>query len=337
MGFGLTTPELVAAVSNAGGLGILGAHGLPPDQLRAAIDAIKERTEQPFGINFIAAPPEQGNEDVAGAQRFLDKLRGDAGLPPGDPNLTLPPSAMQELLAVVFEERVPVLSLGLGDPSRFVGPAREHGTRVMAMVATVDEAISAEASGADIIAAQGYEAGGHRSNFTFEGKDVPMIGTLALVPQVVDAVNVPVLAAGGIVDGRGLAAALALGADGALVGTRFLVARESGAFPAYQRALLDAKETDTAVSHAPTGRPARSIRNRLLDELSTGYDPLPFPLQAVAASDIFVVAMQNNNPDLFPLWAGQGLRSLREAGAAEIVTAMAEEAEAVIERLAGPR
>lgn len=335
MGGGLTTPELVAAVSNAGGLGILGGFMMPPDRLRAAIQEIKERTPQPFGVNFIVAPPETGNEDVATAQGVLDGIRADAGLPPGDPSPALPPSMLNEALEIVYAEGVPVLSLGLGDPARFVGPAHERGMRVMAMVSTVDEAVRAAASGTDVIAAQGYEAGGHRSNFAFNGDpDLPMIGTFALVPQVVDAVDVPVLAAGGVMDGRGLVAALALGAEGVLVGTRFLTAPESGAFPAYRKALLAATETDTVVTHAPTGRPARSVRNMLTDTLSQGYEPLPYPLQAVAAMDIYAAGAEGDNADLFPLWAGQGLRLLREEGASDIVSRMAEDAELLIERLA---
>lgn len=337
MGAGITTSDLVAAVSNAGGLGILGAHMMPADTLRGAIRAIKERTDRPFGVNFIVAPPEPGNTEVAAAQRFLDRFRQDLGLPPGPPNLALPPSPIQDLMTIVFEERVPVLSLGLGDPGRFVEPAHEQGAQVMVMVSTVAEAIRAAECGVDVIAAQGAEAGGHRSNFTLgmDG-DVPMVGTLALVPQVVDAVGVPVLAAGGIMDGRGLAAALALGAEGALMGTRFLLARESGTFAGYRRALREATEVDTVVTPAPTGRPARSLRNKLVEEMAAGYEPLSYPLQGVAAMDVYRAAAASDHPDLFPLWAGQGLRLLQDdQSAAEIVTATIAEATAVIERLQG--
>ena len=338
MGAGLTTPELVAAVSNAGGLGILGAHLMPPDRLRAAIRAIRARTDRPFGVNFIVAPPEPGSGDVATAQRFPDRFRPELGLPAGAPDLVLPPSPLPELLAIVFAERVPVLSLGLGDPSPFVGPAREHGARVIAMVSTVAEAVRAADAGADVVAAQGTEAGGHRSNFALDADgEVPQIGTLALVPQVRDAVDVPVLAAGGIMDGRGLVAALALGADGVLMGTRFLVARESGAFPAYREALLAATETDTVVSPAPTGRPARSLRNRLVEEMTdAGFAALAYPLQGLAAMDVYLAAAASNRAELFPLWAGQGLRLLRDGqGAAEVVAEVVAQAAAVIARLNG--
>ncbi len=337
MGFGITTPELVAAVSNAGGLGILGAHMMKPEQLRANLRAIKQRTDRPFGVNFIIAPPEPGSQDVATAQHHLDRLRKELDLPPGPRDLAIPPSTVPDLLSIVFDERTPVLSFGLGDPSPYVAAAHERGMRVMTMVATVEEAKRAAGAGTDIIAAQGAEAGGHRSNFAIgERREPPALGTLALVPQVVDAVAVPVLAAGGIMDGRGLAAALALGADGVLMGTRFLTARESGVFPAYQQALLRAKAEDTVVSAAPTGRPARSVRNRLTEELAPAvFAPLPYPLQAMAAIDIYAAAAARGRADLFPLWAGQGVGLLTEGqGAGEIVAETAREAAACIRRLA---
>ena len=163
-----------------------------------------------------------------------------------------------------------------------------------------------------------------------------MVGTFALVPQVADAVDVPVLAAGAVMDGRGLAAALALGAAGVLMGTRFLLALESGVFPAYRRALLAATEVDTVVSSAPTGRPARSIRNRLTAALGDDYAPLSYPLQGAAAMDIFMAAMGADDGDRFPLWAGQGLRlATREQPAADIVATVVADAAAILGRHPG--
>ena len=233
---GPTTPELVAAVSGAGGLGMLPATLLSPDELRVAIRSIRTATERPFGVNFIIAPPEEGNRDVETMQRFLDRFRAELGLPAGPTELTLPPSSLPALLDVVFEERVPVVSFALGDPGPLVERAHEAGAVVSVMVTTVEEAVRVADEGADIVVAQGAEAGGHRSALELgPQEEPPLVGTLALVPQVVDAVSVPVVAAGGIGDGRGVAAALALGAQGAQLGTRFLVSRESGAFPAWKR------------------------------------------------------------------------------------------------------
>ena len=235
MAGGWTTPALVSEVSNAGGLGMLAAARVAPDRLREDIRAIKARTDRPFGVNFLLARPEEGKRDLATVQRFLDRFREELGLPFGTTESPpLPPSPLTEQLEVVFEEGVPVLSTGLGDPTSLVGDAHAAGCRVTAMVTTVEEAVLVTEGGADIVVAQGAEAGGHRSTFELDPDgEVPLVGTLALVPQVVDAVDVPVVAAGGIMDGRGLVAALALGASGAQLGTRFLLARESGS-PRFQ-------------------------------------------------------------------------------------------------------
>lgn len=287
-------------------------------------------------MNFLLAGPVEGNRDVAAVQRFLDRFREELGLSPGDTELALPPSPLAEQLEVVFEEGVPVLGTGLGDPTGLVEDAHAVGCRVMAMVSTVEEAILVAEGGADVVVAQGAEAGGHRSTFELgQDGEPPLVGTLALVPQVVDAVDVPVLAAGGIVDGRGLVAARALGASGAQLGTRFLLARESGAFPAYRERLLTGTETDTVVTRAFSGRPARSLRNRFVEEhLKEGAEPLAWPLQNVAAGDIYGEAMNRDQADLIPLFAGQGLRTLdRIEDAAGIVRELVEEAGSVLSRL----
>jgi nitronate monooxygenase len=162
--------------------------------------------------------------------------------------------------------------------------------------------------------------------------DAHLIGTFALIPQIVDAVRVPVVAAGGIMDGRGIAAALALGAQGASLGTRFLVAKESGAFQAYKHRLLQATEADALVTKVFTGRPARSIRNRFITEFEkAGIRPLAYPLQGIVADDIYRQAEIKNNADYFPILAGQGLRLLREELAADIVEQLVRQTVQVIE------
>jgi nitronate monooxygenase len=312
---------------------------VPPEKLREDIRAVKQRTDNPFGVNFVLARPEPGNRDVATVQRFLDRFREQLGLPPGEAELALPPSSPLEVqLEVVFEEQVPVLSTALGDPGELVERAHAAGALVVSMVTTVEEALRVVESGADVVVTQGAEAGGHRSTFELgQGGEVPLVGTLALVPQVVDAVNVPVVAAGGIADGRGLLAALALGASGVQIGTRFLLARESGAFPAYRKRLLEATETDTVVTRAFTGRPARGVRNRFLEVfLKEGPEPLAFPLQMLATNDIFGEARVRDEGDYFLLLAGQGVGMLKEGqGAAEIVSEIVSGAEATLAGLTG--
>jgi nitronate monooxygenase len=339
MAGGWTTPELVAAVSNAGGFGCLAASGVPPERLRGEIRAVKVQTARPFGVNFLLAPPGPGSRDVAAAQRFLDRFRERFDLPPGETDLETPSFSLEEQIEVVFEERVPVLSLALGDPGELVERAHGEGMLVSSMVTTVGDAVRAAEGGVDLVVAQGAEAGGHRSVVELgPGGEAPLVGTLALVPQVVDAVGVPVVAAGGISDGRGLVAALALGATGVQMGTRFLLARESGAHPVYRRRLLAATEEDAVVTSVFTGRPARGLRNRLVEEYSSaGTEPLAWPLQRAAAGDLYRASQAADDGDYSPLLAGQGLRMLTRdgQGAAEIVDEVVAEAGAVLARLAG--
>src|SRR5215475_5823558 len=297
---GATTPELVAAVSNAGGLGIVGAGRLTPDQILDMILKIKKLTTHPFAVNLLLAPPDAmkiEDNKAATVQQFLDtNFRQDIGLEPkSGQNINLPPSKLSEQLQIILEQEVPILSFAMGDPAKFVTQIHSSGAKVMSMITTVEEALMVAKNGTDIIVTQGSEAGGHRSTFNIDlKKDLPLIGIMALVPQVVDALkkegkdDIPVVAAGGIADGRGLLAALALGASGVIIGTRFLVARESGAFKAYQERLLSSIETDTTITRVFTGRPARGVYNRFLEGyLKSDLEPLAWPIQALAADDIY--------------------------------------------------
>ncbi len=324
MAGGATTPELVSTVSNAGGLGILAASRLTPTQLKEAILKIRSETQNPFGVNILLAPPEGGNNDVKSAQRYLDNFRNELRLSSGSSTISIPPSMTSQYLEIIFEEKVPVLSVGLGDPTSITELAHSHDTTVMTMVTTVNEAIQVVEGGTDIVVAQGAEAGGHRSTFKLGPHgEAALIGTFALVPQVVDAIpQVPVVAAGGIMDGRGLVAALALGASGVLIGTRFLVAKESGIFPAYQDKMFSSTEADTTITQLFTGRPARSIRNRFIEKyMESETKPLAWPLQSLAADDIYSESRKQNSADYYPLLAGQGLRLLkRDQSASEIIS-----------------
>jgi nitronate monooxygenase len=329
MAGGPSSPELAAAVAEAGGIAMLAASGVPADDLRDQIRAVRARTGRPFGVNFLLAGIEDGNHDSAGMQRFLDRFRAELGLPPGDPEPSLPAPQLAAQLEVCVEERVPILGAALGEPAPLAAARDEIGAQLWAMVTSVEEARRVEAGGVDVIVAQGGEAGGHRSALHLGPEDeAALVGTMALVPQVADAVSVPVVAAGGIADGRGVVAALALGAQAAQVGTRFLVARESGAFPAWKEALLAAAETDTVVTRAYTGRPARGVRNRLHDVLAAeGPRPLAWPLQRLAAADIYEAARERGDADLHPLLGGQATRLLRpDQSAAEILAEIVAEA-----------
>ncbi|MBQ7477663.1 MAG: enoyl-[Selenomonadaceae bacterium] len=212
------TAELASAVSNAGGLGIIGAGHMPPDALRAEIHKVKERTEKPFGVNVMLMSP-----------------------------------FVKEVMQVVLEEKVPVVTTGAGNPGEYVPALKEIGTKVIPVVASVALAKRLARSGADAVIAEGTESGGHIGEIT----------TMALVPQVVDAVEVPVIAAGGIADSRGVAAAFALGAHAVQMGSRFVVSEECIAHPNYKELVLKAKDRSTVVTGRSLGHPARVIANKL--------------------------------------------------------------------------
>jgi nitronate monooxygenase len=315
---GASTPALAAAVSNAGGLGILGAAACAPDELRAWIRKTRELTDRPFGVDTLlpasvqraAYEPSQGPtpqerlpELLAFAREFMDKEGLEA--PPPKPALerrrreTFTKDFFAAQMEVVIEERVPVYASGLGDPGPWLSRLRANGTKVMAVVGAVRHARKVAASGVDVIVAQGHDAGGHNSP----------VGTMALIPQVVDAVApLPVLGAGGITDGRGVAAALMLGADGAWVGSAFLATPEAGIFEFQKKAIVAANEEGTVVSRAVTGKPARMIRSKWTDAMAaSGLEPLPMPFQGFVAGPVQAAAFAAGRADVAPGFAGQGI------------------------------
>lgn len=334
MAGGWTTAELVATTANAGGLGMVAAARLSVEQLGSLIQATRQLTDRPFGVNFLIAPPDPFDGQAEHLQAALNSLRARYGLPPREGGLALPPPpSLDEQLDLVLDQQVPVVSFAMGNPAPFVGRIHERGAMVFGAATTVEEAIELERAGVDVIVAQGAEAGGHRATFhVSQAEKLPLVGTMVLVPSIVDAVKCPVLASGGIMDGRGLVAALALGASGVQMGTRFLSTMESGAFPEYRQQLLDARDTDTVVTWHFTGRPARSIRNPFIEHLDqAGVAPLPWPYQAVAADDIYRAAVQEGRGEIAPLLAGQGAGLARpDQSAARVVEEIIEEAQAIL-------
>ena len=332
-------PDLTAEVSRAGGLGILAGLNATPDDLREQIRRVRELTDRPFGVNLwlhpdlqppidpAALPPAQ----IAAVNAALNETRRTLGLAASDAAPPRRPDTIHAAIDVILDERVPVWSIGLGLPSDdMVARCRERGVKVMVMVANLDDARAADAGGADIIVAQGSEAGGHRS--TWRADAPSSVGTFALVPEVVDAVRVPVLAAGGVSDGRGVVAALALGAAGVLLGTRFVATRESTAPAFWKRRILESASDATVVTTAFTGLPARVLRNRFTDGYAaSGAPALPGLIQAALEQDIWTAAVRGNQADYFPLYAGQGVGLIRDLpGAGEVVTAIVQEAESVL-------
>ena len=335
-------PELAAEVSRAGGLGILAATLLTADEVRRGIRDIRARTDRPFGVNLLipreVRPPIPAGDIpetvVEAAQVGLNAVRTELGLA-GQAGLPAPPpDFVPELFELVLAERVPVFSVGLGNPGpAMVRRCHQRGIRILAMVTTVEDARAVEAAGVDAVVAQGSEAGGHRSHF--DKPPTPergAIGTLTLVPQIADAVRIPVIAAGGVADGRGLIAALALGASGVLLGTRFAATRESMAPEMYKKALLERSADATTVTDGYTGRYARVLENEFSRRYAAaGAAPLPYPWQYGAARDIYQAADAQARPEFFPMWAGQSVGLVHSLpGAAEVVEALVREARQLV-------
>mgnify|MGYP001228421770 CR=1 FL=1 len=338
MAGGPTTPELVAAVTEAGGLGTFGAAGMRCEDLSAAIRRARELTLGPIAVNVLLAPARPGSANDDDFASALAPLRAEFGVHATAPSSSPAPTPL-ELLQAALDAGATVISTGLGDPAPVVALARSAGVPLIAMVATVADAVQAVASGADAIVAQGSEAGGHRSNFTVpDSGPPPMVGTVALVPQIVNAVDVPVIAAGGVMNGAGLVAALALGAQAIQLGTRFLRTLESGANTGYRARLGTAADTDTEIITAFSGRPARGLRNRALDVLEAAGSPsIGYPRQGSAWADLKAASDRAGSADATTLWAGQaaGLAGA-EIGAGEVVAQIMDEARAVIARLTTP-
>jgi nitronate monooxygenase len=336
-------PELAAEVSRAGGLGVLAALNLSPDEVRRQIRQIKELTDQPFGVNLWLHPDllrpidpikTLTPERVTEVNAALNRVRRALGLPESDAAPAAMPDMINDSIEIILEERVPVWSTALGLPSaETVARCRERGVRIMSMIANVEDARAAAAAGADFIVAQGAEAGGHRS--TWRSGAPANVGTLAIVPEVVDAVKVPVIAAGGIANGRGLVAARALGAEGVLMGTRFVATLESRAPDFWKQAILRSSSDATQVTSAFTGLPARFLRGRFAAEYeATGAPVLPGLLQAAQQQDIWAKASADQNGDYFPMYAGQSVGMIRDVPhAADVVAAVIAEAKAVLARL----
>ncbi|KEO84173.1 NAD(P)H-dependent flavin oxidoreductase [Tumebacillus flagellatus] len=326
MAGGSTTPQLVAAVSNAGGLGTLGAGYMTADQIRSAIREIRALTPHPFAVNLLLTEPVVPDpEQISAMQEKMKPFRTELGLPDPAP-VTKFAEPFDEQMAVVLEERVPVFSFAFGLlPARWVEACKQAGILICGTATTVREALLLEASGVDLIVGQGMEAGGHRGTFAGPWQQ-GMIGTMALIPQIVDAVRIPVIAAGGIMDARGVAAALVLGAEAAQLGTAFLTCVESGAHPHYQQAILESTEEQITTIREFSGKPARGLTNAFHEQLERHAGDLPpYPIQNALTRDIRQAAARQNRTEFMSMWAGQGTRLSRRESAGELVKRIAED------------
>jgi enoyl-[acyl-carrier protein] reductase II len=283
------TAELVAAVSNAGGIGIIGAGHMPTEILRTEIRKAKELTDKPFGVNLMLLTPH-----------------------------------IDEIVDLVVRERVPAVTTGAGNPGKYMSALKDAGIKILAVVPSVALAKRMESIGADAVIGEGMESGGHIGELT----------TMVLTPQLADTVSIPVVAAGGIADGRGIAAAFALGAQGVQIGTRFMCAEECTIHPSVKAEVIKAKDRDTTVTGRSTGHPVRVLKNKLSKQIELlDKENKPEEIEALGTGKL-ALAMRQGDTSMGSLMAGQiaGMVSTIEP-AAQIVNEMMSEAEAVMKRL----
>lgn len=327
-GGGLSTVRLTAAVSNLGGLGSYGAHNLSPSEIRQLAEAIRSATPQPFALNlWVSRHDAGGDEQISTAQHeaaaaafqpYYDALKISSAAPFQPDGWTF-----AEQAAAVIEARPAVFSFVFGIPeAAILEECRRHGIATLGAATTLAEAIALEAAGVDLVLASGFEAGGHRPSF-LRPAEKSLMGTMALIPQVSDRLQAPVIAAGGIGDARGVAAALTLGAQAVQLGTAFLACEESGAPAAHRDRLFTPDAAETALSRHVTGRLARFMAAPILDELSARQPvPLPYPVQSWYTRPIRSAAGQGSRRELMTDYCGQAAPLLRHRKVEDLMNSL---------------
>jgi nitronate monooxygenase len=319
MGGGPSTPELVAAVSNAGGLGSLGAAYLTPDQIIEAIRRIRSLSSRPFNVNLFAGgwSTEQAF-DHGPMLEVLSEIHEKLGLPA--PVAPAPvPDPFPAQLEAVLEALPPIFSFTFGIPDRdAISRLKARGILIVGTATTMEEARQLEQAGVDAVVAQGLEAGAPRGTF-LDSFEASMVATLDLVRDTVSAVRIPVIASGGLMDGRDILSAMEAGASASQLGTAFLACPESGASAVYKRAILEAKEDTTVVTRAFSGRPARGLRNAFMASVDGKGLILPYPLQNALTRSMRTAAAKQGISDYLSLWAGQGVARARAMPAGDLV------------------
>ncbi|MFD2444879.1 NAD(P)H-dependent flavin oxidoreductase [Bacillus sp. CGMCC 1.16607] len=306
MAGGVTTSRLVAAVSNYGAVGNIGAGYMTPEGLKESIVEIKSLTANPFGVNLFLP---EGINSVS--QRDIKAMRQYLNVNSDEEFTSLQKKSVntfEKQLEVIINEKVAICSFTFGLPdSSIVKELKNAGIKVGGTATTVNEAVQLEENGVDFIIAQGSEAGGHRGTFpTTEGE--PLIGTLSLVPQMIENVKTPVIAAGGIVNGKGINAAFVLGAVGVQLGSVFLTCHESGAHEKYKDKIIESNEENTILTKVFSGKLARGIRNEFIDKLmDEKLEIPPYPIQNELTKPLRAKASAESNPEYMSLWVGQGV------------------------------
>ena len=336
-GGGLSSVPLAAAVSAAGGLGSYGAHVLTPDQITALVADLRAATDQPFAVNLWIPQPgereatlsrDEYERHVARLRPYLTQV--EVAAPPYE---AAPAPDYDDQIGALLAAAPPVISFVMGVPAPDVlAEAGRKGIRTVGTATTVDEAVALQRAGIDAVVASGSDAGGHRGSFLRPVRE-SLVGTFSLVPQVADAVSVPVIAAGGIADGRGIAAALTLGADGVQIGTGFLGTEESGASTLHKQALHSPEASVTVLTRLFSGRHARAIPNRFIAELADAENDVPgYPVQNALMLPIRRAAAERGLPDYVNLWAGQAAPLTRPRPAREYLLALVADAAKALSR-----
>lgn len=323
---GVQGSALALAVSNAGGLGSLPCATISLDAIRSELEVMRAQTTRPFNVNFFThQPPQENTAELQKWQETLTPYYQELGLDPAAQPAGAQRQPFNHEMAKLIQEFKPaVVSFHFGLPApELLDVVRAAGARIIASATTVPEALWLQERGVDAIIAQGQEAGGHRGMFLSTDTRT-QLGTFALVPQVVKAVKVPVIAAGGIADAQGVRAVMALGAAGAQVGTSYLLCPETNTSTVHRAALKSPAAQTTAITNVFTGRPARGIVNRIVREQGILSPHAPaFPLAANAMAPLRAAAEKQGSGDFSPLWAGQNVSGCREISAAELTRQLA--------------
>lgn len=329
MGGNFSTPELLAAVSNAGGLGSFGAYTLSPEEILEADKAIKAKTDKPYNINLWVSDVDERlngypDESLERVKTLFKPYFDELSIPFPDLDTNIP-SKFEKQVEVIFRIKPAVFSFIFGIPSKeILNESRRLGIKTVGAATTLDEALALEEARVDAIVAAGFEAGGHRPSFLRPAYD-SLTGTFSLIQQLKAKIKVPVIAAGGIADGKGIAAALTLGADAVQLGTAFLATDESNATRLHKGKLFSDESRYTVLSKSLTGRMGRLIRNRISEEISYETEVLPFPLQTRLVAALRTAATEQGKTDMINFWSGQNTINLKYRKAGELMDALITE------------
>ena len=310
--FGVSTPEMAAAISNLGGLGSLAVGGLSPDATIQLIRKTKSLTNKPFAVNlFVHEVPSYNEEEILPMKKFLISLAKKRGYVLSEDDLTnFQFYTYRDQVDILIKENIRIVSFTFGNLDKdSINQLKETGSTLIGTATCLEEAVILHDHGIDMITAQGIEAGGHRGSF-IENKDLPEIGLIALVPQIVKEVPLPVIAAGGIYNAQTIRAAFDLGAVAVQIGSAFIASTESLAISSYQQLLSNTTATDTTLTRAFSGRWARGITNEFMREVEkSGLKIPPYPIQNSLTTKFRKLAQQNNDKEYTNLWAGQSAKT----------------------------